>query len=244
MTPASPSSASPAPAGDHSRKVSGVVVPHRAQWHQRWLAGLIYTVTRAIAMTLRYEMDDPSGYFDRHSNNRILFVFWHNRLALAATLWHRFVLSRAPERKIAGLISASKDGGLLVAIFQYFGIEPVRGSSSRRGPQALREMVSKAEAGYDLAITPDGPRGPCYQVQEGPISLAQLTGLVIIPVSYHTTWKIRLKSWDRFQIPAPLSRCRIVVGQPMHVPKDIDEAGREHLRRELEQELRRITGED
>ena len=239
MTPASPSSAENRP-----RKVSGVIVPHRAKWYQRWLAALIYGVTRAVSATLRYELVDPSGYFNHHSHNRILFVFWHNRLALAATLWRRFVLDRAPERKIAGLISASKDGGLLVAIFHYFGIEPVRGSSSRRGPQALREMVSKAEAGYDLAITPDGPRGPCYQVQEGPIYLAQLTGLVIIPISYHITWKIQLKSWDRFQIPLPFSRCALVVGQPMRVPRDIDEAGRETLRRELEHELRRITKDD
>ena len=244
MTPASPSSASPSPAGDRPRKVSGVIIPHRAKWHQRLLAALIYAVTRTVSATLRYELDDPSGYFDIHSNNRILFVLWHNRLALSSILWRRFVLNQAPERRIAGMVSASKDGGLLAEIFHYFGIEPVRGSSNRRGPQALREMVSKAEAGYDLAITPDGPRGPCYRVQEGVISLAQLTGLVIIPISYHTTWKIRLKSWDRFQIPVPFSRCALVVGHPMRVPRDIDESGREILRRELEHELRRITGDD
>jgi lysophospholipid acyltransferase (LPLAT)-like uncharacterized protein len=244
MMPASPSSASPSPAGHRPRKVGGVIVPHRAKWHQRLLAALIYAVTRTVSATLRYQLDDPSGYFDLHSHNRMIFVLWHNRLALASILWRRFVLNHAPERKIAGLVSASKDGGLLAAIFAFFGIEPVRGSSNRRGPQALREMVSKAEAGYDLAITPDGPRGPCYQVQEGAISLAQLTGLVLIPVSYRTTWKIRLKSWDRFQIPVPFSLCRIVVGQPMRVPRDLDEAGRENLRRELEHELRRITKDD
>jgi len=244
MTPASPSSASPSPAGDPPRKVSGVVVPQRAKWHQRLLAALIYAATRTVSATLRYELDDPAGFCDIHSHNRNLFVLWHNRLALSSVLWRRLVLNRAPERKLAGMVSASKDGGLLAEIFHFFGIEPVRGSSTRRGPQALREMVSKAEAGYDLAITPDGPRGPCYQVQEGAISLAQLTGLVVIPLTCHTTWKIRLKSWDRFQIPLPFSRCVLVVGQPMRVPRDLDEAGRENLRRELEHELRRITGND
>ena len=239
MTPASPSSAENRP-----RKVSGVIVPHRAKWHQRFLAALIYAVTRTVSATLRYKLEDPSGYFDAHSPDRIIFVLWHNRLALSSTLWRRFVLNHAPERKIAGLVSASKDGGLLAEIFRYFGIEPVRGSSTRRGPQALREMVSKAEAGYDLAITPDGPRGPRYHVQEGAVSLAQLTGLVIIPVSYHTTRKFCLKSWDRFQIPWPFTCCQIIVGQPMRVPRGIDEAGRERLRRELESELRRITGDD
>jgi lysophospholipid acyltransferase (LPLAT)-like uncharacterized protein len=239
MTPASPSSAENRP-----RKVSAVIVPHRAQWHQRLLAALIYAVTRTVSATLRYELDDPAGGFDVHRQDPKIFVFWHNRLALVSIIWHRLVLKHAPERKIAGLISASKDGGLLTEIFHYFGIEPVRGSSSRRGPQALREMVSKAGEGYDLAITPDGPRGPRYQVQEGAISLAQLTGQVIVPLSYHTPWKIRLKSWDRFQIPLPFSRCAVVVGQPMRVPRGIDEAGREKLRRELERELHRLTGDD
>ena len=236
MTPASQS-----PAENRPRKISGVIVPHRAKWHQRLLAALIYAVTRSVSATLRYELDDPSGYFDLHSHNRILFVLWHNRLALSSILWRRFVLNHAPERKIAGMVSASRDGGLLAEIFHYFGIEPVRGSSNRRGPQALREMVSKAEAGYDLAITPDGPRGPCYQVQEGPIYLAQLTGLIIIPVSYHTTWKIRLKSWDRFQIPLPFSRCEMIYAKPIFVPREATDAEREKLRLHLETELRAIS---
>ena len=80
------------------------------------------------------------------------------------------------------MVSASRDGGILAGILEQFGVKPVRGSSSRRGPQALLEMTTWAERGYDLAITPDGPRGPRYKVQEGVISAAQLTGLPIVPV--------------------------------------------------------------
>jgi lysophospholipid acyltransferase (LPLAT)-like uncharacterized protein len=142
------------------------------------------------------------------------------------------------------MVSASRDGGLLAEIFGRFGIEPVRGSSSRRGPQALREMVSRAADGYDLAITPDGPRGPCYTVQDGVIATAQLTGLAIVPVAYHLNWKIRLKSWDRFQIPLPFARCRVTVGRPLRVARETTAAEREVLRRQFETELRAITRDD
>jgi len=102
-------------------------------------------------------------------------------------------------------------------------------------------MVSWGQAGYDLAITPDGPRGPCYQVQEGVISTAQLTGLPIVPVSYHLNWKVRARSWDRFQIPLPFARCQVSIGKPIRVPRDASDADREVLRKELERALREIS---
>ena len=73
-------------------------------------------------------------------------------------------------------------------------------------------MNSWAERGCDLAITPDGPRGPRYVLADGVITLAQITGLPLVPVSYHLNWKVCLKSWDRFQIPLPFARCDIRVG--------------------------------
>lgn len=235
----------PAPqnsAGKASRKRrSGVIVPHRAQWHQRLAAAAVYFLIRAVAATIRFRLDDRSGLFHGTPKEKIIFAIWHNRLALSAILYRRYVLKFAPERRMAGMVSASRDGGLLAQILQHFGIEPVRGSSSRRGPQALIEMTTWAERGYDLAITPDGPRGPCYEVQDGVISTAQLTGLPIVPTSYHLNWKIRPKSWDRFQIPLPFARCEITVGQILQVPPEATEAQREELRKQLEAELRAIT---
>ncbi len=143
------------------------------------------------------------------------------------------------------MVSASKDGAFLAAILERFGVLPVRGSSSRRGPQALLELTTWAERGYDLAITPDGPRGPRYVVQDGAMSLAQITGLPVVPVSYYLSWKIQLKSWDRFQIPLPFSRCEIIVGRILRVPREATDAEREELRQQLEAELRRhFTGLD
>jgi hypothetical protein len=220
---------------------AGVVVPHKAKWHQRLAAALVYLLIRGIAGTVRFKLNDGSGLFKGEPPEKLIFAIWHNRLALSAVLYQRHVLKFAPERRMAGMVSASRDGGLLAQVFEHFGIEPVRGSSSRRGPQALLEMVSFAERGYDLAMTPDGPRGPCYTVQDGVVSTAQLTGLPIVPVSYHLNWKIRPKSWDRFQIPLPFARCEITVGHILRVSRAASDPEREKLRQQLETELRAIT---
>ena len=118
---------------------------------------------------------------------------------------------------------------------------PVRGSSSRRGPQALRELVAWGERGYDLTITPDGPRGPCYQVADGVTSLAQLTGLMIVPVAFNLNWKVRVKSWDRFQIPLPFARCEVRLAKPISVPREATDEQREQIRQQLQQQLREIS---
>jgi hypothetical protein len=220
---------------------SGVVIPHRAKWHQRLAARLVWLLVQGVSLTVRYRLDDRSGYFSGVPRETIIFAIWHNRLGLALALYERYLRRPQPDRKLAGLVSASKDGGLLARILELFRIEPVRGSSSRRGAQALRELVSWGERGYDLAITPDGPRGPCYTVRDGVIATAQLTGLPIVPVSYRLNWKIRLKSWDRFQVPLPFARCAITTGRVLRVPREATEAERETLRQQLEAELRTIT---
>ena len=222
-------------------KSGGVVVPHKAKWHQRLAAGLIYALIRFLGATIRFKLNDRSGFFSGAPKEKFIFAIWHNRLSLCLLLYRRYVARPAPEHRMAAMVSASKDGGLLARILELFGVEPVRGSSSRRGPQALRELISWGERGYDLAITPDGPRGPCYTVQEGVISTAQITGLVIVPVAYHLNWKFRLKSWDRFQVPLPFARCEVTVGRPLRVPREATSTEREALRQQLESELRSIT---
>ena len=222
-------------------KSGGVVVPHKARWHQRFAAVLIGLFIRAVTVTVRFRLDDRSGPFSGDPGEKFIFAVWHNRLALCLMLYRRYAIRSEPDRRMAAIVSASRDGGMLARILEHFNVEPVRGSSSRRGGQALREMVSWAERGCDLGITPDGPRGPCYKVQEGVISTAQLTGLPIVPASYHLNWKIRLKSWDRFQVPLPFARCEVSVGKIMRVPREATDAERESLRQQLEADLRQIT---
>src|SRR5262249_43552959 len=173
----------------------------------------------------------------------VIYCLWHNRLALCMQAYYSYARKRNPTPGMAGMVSASKDGAFLAAILKGFDVEPVRGSTSRRGSQELLEVTSWADNGYDLAITPDGPRGPRYVVQDGVMSLAQVTGLPIIPFSYYTLWKIQLKTWDRFQIPLPFSRCIFRVSPPIRVPREMSDEKREHLRQELQRALLENTAD-
>lgn len=223
------------------KKSSSIVVPNAPTTLQRFGAWIIWAVCNLISATLRYRLDDPHGYLTRTDLGPVIYCTWHNRLALSMKLNSVFRRRQHQSAGLVGLVSASKDGAFLAAILQRFGVQPVRGSSSRRGGQALLELTTWTERGYDIAITPDGPRGPRYIVREGPMTLAQVTGLPIVPASFRLDWKIQLKSWDRFQIPLPFSRCEITVGKTLSVPREIPEARREHLRRELEAELLLIS---
>jgi hypothetical protein len=215
-------------------KGRGVVVAHKPKWHQRLAAWLVFA-------TLRYRRDDRSGFINMPRPGPAIYCVWHNRLALCMPAYFDYVKKRNQTPGMAAMVSASRDGGFLTGILECFNVQPVRGSSSRRGPQALLELTTWAERGYDLAITPDGPRGPVYVVQEGVMSLAQLTGRPIMPVSYSLNWKIRVKSWDRFQIPLPFSRCEMIYAKPIYVPREATDAEREQLRLQLETELRAIS---
>ncbi|MGA2863916.1 MAG: lysophospholipid acyltransferase family protein [Verrucomicrobiota bacterium] len=219
---------------------SGVVVPHTPVWHQRVGAWAVFGLVRAVSGTVRCRYQDRSGFLAGRAGPAIYCV-WHNRLALCLKVYYDYVKARNQTNGLAAMVSASKDGAFLASILEYFKVQPVRGSSSRRGPQALLELRTWAERGYDLAITPDGPRGPRYVVQEGVMSLAQVTGLPIVPVSYHLNWGIRSNSWDRFQIPLPFARCEVFIGKPVRVPREASDAQREALRQDLEQILRSIT---
>jgi lysophospholipid acyltransferase (LPLAT)-like uncharacterized protein len=222
------------------RRKSGPVIPHQASTRQRIVARSIYLVIRSLAATLRFRLPPGSARFSEPSQERVIFAIWHNRLALSLVLYNRFVRRNDPSRKMAAIVSASRDGGLLAHVLELFGVHPVRGSTSRRGPQALRELTTCAEKGLDLAITPDGPRGPVYVAQDGVIYLGQLTGLPILPVSCNLTWKIELRSWDRFQVPLPFATCLVRVGDLVRVPRSATDEDRARFRVQLEQTLREL----
>jgi lysophospholipid acyltransferase (LPLAT)-like uncharacterized protein len=222
-------------------KSGGVVVPNSPRWFQRLAAFLIWSVASGVTATLRCRVSDPHGLLTQKDFPPAVFCTWHNRLALSMKIYFAFVRPQKSSQRLAGLVSASKDGALLAAIFERFGVQPVRGSSSRRGGQALRELTTWADQGYDLAITPDGPRGPRYVVADGAIALAQITGRALVPISHRVHWKISLKSWDRFQIPLPFSRCDIAIGKIFQVPRETTAEAREKIRREFEAELLAIT---
>ncbi len=163
----------------------------------------------------------------------MIVCLWHNRLALSIKIG-AYLREHSHAQGIAAMISASKDGGLLAETLSHCGITGVRGSTSRRGRQALLELTRMAEKGYTLAITPDGPRGPIYQVQEGVVALAQITGLSILPIHVGIHTKSSMPNWDKFQIPWPFSRVDIHFGSPIRLNRDATSDERERCRAGLE----------
>jgi hypothetical protein len=143
-----------------------------------------------------------------------------------------------PARAGAALASQSKDGEIIAAFIDRFGLRPIRGSSSRGGGRALVEMKRAFDSGFDVAITPDGPRGPRYRLNPGVIKLAQLTGGTVLPmhIEYSRCW--RLKSWDGFMIPRPFARVEITFDTLHRVNATANEAEFEAERLRLEQALR------
>jgi lysophospholipid acyltransferase (LPLAT)-like uncharacterized protein len=218
-----------------------VVIPEKATLGGRLAARLIFLAVRSMDATLRYELEDPAHSLAEVLTRPAIFAIWHNRLALSLMLYRRYVLQRTEGRRMAAIVSASRDGGMLARALELFRVQPVRGSSSRRGARAMLEMTAWAQRGYDLAVTPDGPRGPRYVVQGGVVAAAQLTGLPILPVSVHIFWKRQFRSWDGFQLPLPFSRCRVRLGSMVRVPRDLSEAEHEVFRQLVETRLRALT---
>lgn len=187
-------------------------------------------VLRLYALTLRFAIDDQLGLTSRLHERPLLWVFWHNRMLLIPIVYRRMFR----RRKGVVLTSASRDGEMLAAFMRQFGFEAARGSSSRRGMRALLELTRWVRQGYDVGITPDGPRGPRYQLGPGVISLARKTGspIVIMTLNYDRFWS--LKSWDRFMIPKPFSKVTLTLAHLRVIPPDLTEAAFEQHRHEIE----------
>lgn len=219
---------------------SGIVVPQTLPWKRRAMASFIALFLRVSMKTWRHDWKTTTEYPESKGN--VIFCIWHNRFAMALFSYDEFAQRLWPAQGIAAMMSASRDGAMLAEVYRRFGIEAVRGSTSRRSSQASLEATTWIERGYTFAITPDGPRGPAYGVHtEGIIRIAQLTGRPIIPTGNHARWKICLPTWDRFQIPLPFARVEIFYGEPIWVPRDADDAQREELRRRLERAMRALT---
>ena len=217
--------------------VQRVVVPKLPSFGAKCAAAALFSLGKCLGWSLRIRMRDDSGIIQAQERKPIIFALWHNRLALSMEVWCRYVRPHGLPGGLVALISASRDGAFLAQVLKHFRVRAVRGSSSRRGPQALRELNSLIKTGVDIAITPDGPRGPRHIVQEGVIALAQLGSIPIVPVGIHIRWKRTFKSWDAFQLPLPFSSCSLHFGQPIYVPEQAEPAEREVSRLELERSL-------
>jgi lysophospholipid acyltransferase (LPLAT)-like uncharacterized protein len=179
----------------------------------RWLIAFGVRLLQLWARTLRYEFDDRAGIVGKQVTENYIGALWHNRLLIFPVVLRRFF----PQRHGAALISASRDGDLLTDAVQRFGYEVIRGSSSRLGASAILQLTQALASGRDVVITPDGPLGPVYELGAGIIFLAQKSGAAVLPINLEYSHCWRLGSWDRFIVPRPFAKVRVLINRPHHV---------------------------
>jgi lysophospholipid acyltransferase (LPLAT)-like uncharacterized protein len=195
------------------------------------LARLIYWVIRLLYMTMRVKVIDGNNFNDLvQSRQGVIGIFWHARLLFAPFLYH--------GQSMNVLIGTHRDGQLIADVMECFNFGLVRGSSSKGGDRALRDMVRLLKKGHDISITPDGPRGPAEVAKTGIAQVARITGKAVVPVAYSASRCIRGTSWDRFIIPLPFSRVVFVLGEPLRYQDGED---MEAFRCRIEDALKGVT---
>ena len=165
----------------------------------------------------------------RSRGKPVIFVFWHGHL-LPLVHYHR-------HERIVVLVSEHADGERIARVLARRGFGTVRGSSTRGGVGGLRALVRAARAGRDLALTPDGPRGPRGEFKPGALAAARMTGLPIVPLAVAASRAWHLSSWDGFLVPKPFARVRIRYLRPRFVARDASRSELEALARALGEEL-------
>ena len=202
----------------------------------RWIYWLPARTLQLMCHTLyRIKIDDPDNL--RFSKGGIIGLAWHNRL-----FFFPAIMPASSRKRTAAVVSASRDGQYIADLISMFGIRSLRGSSSRRGVNALLDSVKvMREENLNVVFTPDGPRGPKYKMKPGPVMLASLTGAPVCPLSINASKYWSVKSWDGFQIPKPGAKLTIVMRGPFTIPEKLSGEELERYTRDIEAKLREIT---
>jgi hypothetical protein len=176
-------------------------------WRTRVAIRLGTWVLYALGSTWRVQVNGRQALLDRAPDaSRVVLTLWHGQML--PLLW-------AHRQPTGVIISEHKDGEIIARIVETFGFFGVRGSSSRGGTRALLEAVQVLQRGADMAITPDGPRGPRYRFAPGALVLAHRAGAPVVSLVAHVNRKWQLRSWDGFEIPKPFARVTIEYGEPV-----------------------------
>jgi lysophospholipid acyltransferase (LPLAT)-like uncharacterized protein len=208
--------------------------PPSGLWRLCALAGIqsLY----AWMSTLNYRMyrherqADPAEADFRGPN---IYIFWHEYIPFPVYIRHNC--------RLAMLVSQHQDAELLSHMARFAGLDTVRGSSSRGGTAALRELIERGK-GINLAITPDGPRGPRRKLAQGCIYLSSRLQIPLVPIGigYDRPWR-NPRSWDQFAVPRPFSRCRAILGPRIQIAPELDRQQLEWNRQWVEHTLTELT---
>jgi lysophospholipid acyltransferase (LPLAT)-like uncharacterized protein len=189
-----------------------------------------------LGLTIRRQYsggEELLACWERHQ--QVILAFWHSRIL--------FMPFPYQGHKACIMNSIHRDGEIITRVIKRFGINAVRGSSTRGWRGGLKGMLEAYRHGYDLVVVPDGPRGPRYRAKSGVLQLARATGAPIFPVTCSAAWKFTVPSWDQLMVPLPFSRVRYIAGSQILVPPDASPVHMEEKRQELENSLIQITNE-
>jgi lysophospholipid acyltransferase (LPLAT)-like uncharacterized protein len=184
---------------------------------------------RLLAASCRVRFTEGGAGARWRAGTPFIFATWHSRVLLLPALYR--------GRHLRVLVSRSRDGELVARLCARFGLEVVRGSSSRGGAEALRGLARALAEGTSVVVVPDGPRGPREVVKPGVVALAALSGVSVVPVAVAASSEWRLRSWDGFRVPRPFARCVVRFGEPIVVSRRADPGAREAARKEIEAAL-------
>lgn len=209
----------------------------RTESIQNLIAWLAAKVMVLIFKTSSWEYKNSSiveSYWN--SNKPFILCFWHNRLCMMVYSW-------AKDKPLHMLISAHSDGRIISKAVSHHGISTIAGSTSKGSSDALRKLLRALKSGESIGVTPDGPRGPRFSVNQGLINLAYKAGIDFIPVSYSTSRRIVLNSWDRMVIPLPFSKGVFIYGQPIKMPENLSDEELSSLKEALRRNLIDISNQ-
>ena len=200
-------------------------------WFKCWAIGLLGTaLIRMLMWTLRLRYVLPNGKTAPDPpGGPVIYALWHAQMFIPIYAFR--------GRGATVLISRHRDGEYIDRVVRRMGFRSIRGSTTRGGTAGLMALVAELEAGHEVAVTPDGPKGPRHVLQPGVVFVAEITGCPIIPMACAARRCWRMGSWDRFIVPKPFTTAVISMGEPVHVPPDLTDEERERWRGELERIL-------
>ena len=199
-----------------------------------FLASLVgWCLIQILARITRMRIVGREHYrrLEREGKNYIL-TLWHGRMLLSIFAQRR--------RGIVSMVSQHVDGEIIARTVEMLGYQTARGSSTRGGTKALKEMVRVMKTGVPGAMFPDGPRGPRGEFKEGTITLAQLADAYIVPMTYAADRAWVFNSWDRFVMAKPFSRVVVMYGEPIEIPRKLDEKQMAELIEEITGKMNKL----
>ena len=198
------------------------------------VGSLVYYLALIYSMTFRVKVINDREWIDYvEKGGRVLLCCWHQQFFIAVRL-----ISRYRKYNVSVMISKSTDGDIASRVAESAGVFPVRGSSSRNGGPALKEMISRFKDGRMALHLLDGPRGPAGIVKPGAIAIASGADAAIAPVYVQADRAWHARSWDQYMVPRPFSRVTVTFCPLLKIPSSLKNEEFERYRENLENSLR------